>query len=783
MANQAPDSSGCLMLLLSDGTVLCKTINGRDRIGNMWNKLSPDVNGSYLNGSWSRACSMQDSRLYFSSQTLKNGKVYLAGGEYGTGKSLGEIYDPVSNTWTQLPATGNILSDACSAILEDGKILQASLSVFNKTLIFNPITSTYSNGPNTLGGHNESTWLKLADKSILFVNINSMSSERYIPALNQWTVDANVPSNLYDPYGSETGPGFMLPDGRLFFMGSLGNTAYYTPSGNNSPGTWAAGPNMPTGMGMPDAPGAMMNDGKIIFSCGPKPVSTASIFIAPTYFYEFDYLNNSFTALTAPGGGVTLADTAFNTTMLNLPDGNIMLSKWGLKNYYVHKPNGLPLAAGKPTINSVAQAGCSNTFALTGLLFNGICEGSSYGDDWQMNTNFPIVKLSSGSNVYYARTYNWNSTGLRRGLLPDTTLFTLPPNLPNGTYSLSVSANGNSSNPITFTFSPFPALTSPLLNADICSGTTFLYNAVVNMSNTTLVWTRNAVSGLSNAAISSPQTGNPNEVLINTGSIPKTAVYVYTLTNNSCITNFSVSVVVNIGSPLTVTGNTRICVYESTSLTASGANSYTWSNGALTNTSVISQLASSGYTVSGLNAYACVSSKQVTVTTKTSPTLSISGPSVICEGENGMLTANSDATNFLWSNASGGGSIAVSPTNTSSYSVTATNSLLCKSSASIQVQVQACLALTELESHLFDPEIYPNPFNDKLNISCVLKNDQVIYIKVFDTFGRLLKAEELVFVAGKNYRYLDLSALPAGVYLVMIGNNKELIKTKLIKEN
>ena len=71
MANQAPDSSGCLMLLLSDGTVLCKTTSGRDRIGNMWNKLSPDINGSYLNGSWSKVCAMQDSRLYFSSQTLK----------------------------------------------------------------------------------------------------------------------------------------------------------------------------------------------------------------------------------------------------------------------------------------------------------------------------------------------------------------------------------------------------------------------------------------------------------------------------------------------------------------------------------------------------------------------------------------------------------------------------------------------------------------------------------------------------------------------------------------
>ena len=66
-----------------------------------------------------------------------------------------------------------------------------------------------------------------------------------------------------------------------------------------------------------------------------------------------------------------------------------------------------------------------------------------------MATNYPIVRLTSGTNVYYARTSNWNSTGVARGNKSDTTTLTLPAALPSGTYSVEVVANGIASNPVT----------------------------------------------------------------------------------------------------------------------------------------------------------------------------------------------------------------------------------------------------------------------------------------------------------------------------------------------
>src|SRR5204862_2365758 len=123
------------------------------------------------------------------------------------------------------------------AILKGNKFLQQSKQ-------YDTACNTYNHAPSCIGFHNESSWIKLQDNSILMVDRGAQTSERYIPSMNQWIADANVPVALYDPYGLETGAALLLPDGRGFFIGSLGHTAYYTPSGNTSPGTWAAGPDI-----------------------------------------------------------------------------------------------------------------------------------------------------------------------------------------------------------------------------------------------------------------------------------------------------------------------------------------------------------------------------------------------------------------------------------------------------------------------------------------------------------------------------------------------------------
>src|SRR5438270_83895 len=96
LVNRAPGSVG-LLLLLSDGTVMAANnpagVVGLD-FGNAWSRLKPDAHGSYVNGSWNSAAPMHDSRLFYSSAVLRDGRVFVAGGEYGSGTATAEVYNP-----------------------------------------------------------------------------------------------------------------------------------------------------------------------------------------------------------------------------------------------------------------------------------------------------------------------------------------------------------------------------------------------------------------------------------------------------------------------------------------------------------------------------------------------------------------------------------------------------------------------------------------------------------------------------------------------------------------
>jgi hypothetical protein len=59
-------------------------------------------------------------------------------------------------------------------------------------------------------------------------------------------------------------------------------------------------------------------------------------------------------------------------------------------------------------VTSVTSNG-DGSFTLTGTRLTGISEGAAYGDDAEMSTNFPIVKLTNVTDgtVWYANSFNW----------------------------------------------------------------------------------------------------------------------------------------------------------------------------------------------------------------------------------------------------------------------------------------------------------------------------------------------------------------------------------------
>jgi hypothetical protein len=212
-------------------------------------------------------------------------------------------------------------------------------------------------------------------------------------------------------------------------------------------GTWIAGPLIPNGQFVSDAPAASMVNGKVLCVVSPGGAAYNS-----TGFYEYDPIANEFVETRAPGNIPTSNPTDFR--MLDLPDGNVLFGPGG-GQLYEYIPDSAPLAVGQPTIISVAT-NYYRSYHLTGMLFNGISEGAGYGDDAQMNSNYPLVRMTNNASgdVFYARTYNWSSTGVMTGTNIVSTEFMVPEDLPAGDYSLVVVANGNSSAPVPFSFAP-----------------------------------------------------------------------------------------------------------------------------------------------------------------------------------------------------------------------------------------------------------------------------------------------------------------------------------------
>src|SRR4029077_3213469 len=102
-----------------------------------------------------------------------------------------------------------------------------------------------------------------------------------------------------------------------------------------------------------------------------------------------------------------------------------------------------------PTITSVTQ-NLDGSWHLVGTGLNGISEGATYGDDLQMNSNYPLVRLTLGPTVRYARTHDWSGTSVMTGAATVSTEFDAD-TVPSGTYSLVVVANGIASDPVPFT--------------------------------------------------------------------------------------------------------------------------------------------------------------------------------------------------------------------------------------------------------------------------------------------------------------------------------------------
>lgn len=129
------------------------------------------------------------------------------------------------------------------------------------------------------------------------------------------------------------------------------------------------------------------------------------------------------------------------------------------------------------------------------------------------------------------------------------------------------------------------------------------------------------------------------------------------------------------------TGNTSVCQGNPTTLSGTGAVSYSWTGG-ITNGVAFTPGSSSSYTVTGTGSNGCTNTATANVTVNSNPTPSISGGTSFCG--NGTLDAGSYSS-YIWDDASTNETRTVSSSGT--YSVTVTNGSGCTGTASTTVTV------------------------------------------------------------------------------------------------
>jgi hypothetical protein len=459
-------------LLMTDGTVIAMAA-----CTGQWYKLTPDITGSYLNGTWTQIATMPSGYgpLFGGSGVLPDGRVIFEGGEYNDstqsgvcGKavwtSLGAIYDPVANTWTNVPqppfwttsAVSSVaaIGDAAGIVLDNGTYMQSaccytvsSSDPSGVSALFNPSTLTWT----TTGSGKRDPWdeegmAKLQNGNVLVVDANFgvaciNAAEIYNASSGTFsatgsTVDQEADcSNPGNSFSYELGPLVVRQDGSaVIFPGVLCSDVVNSNCGsqvsgfvvvpkidlyNVSSGTWSTLQTMPqilTAPGndnyyydMADAPAAVLPDGNVLIAVSPN----YQAFRSPTGFFE---LNFSSGTLTQVGDTADASSSgAYTQNFLLLPTGQVLgVSQGG--NIQIYTPlAGSPQPSWAPVITSAP--GCvspGKTYLVSGTQLNGLTEGTYYGDDVQAAVNFPIVRIvnNSTSNVYYAKTFNHSTRSI-----------------------------------------------------------------------------------------------------------------------------------------------------------------------------------------------------------------------------------------------------------------------------------------------------------------------------------------------------------------------------------
>jgi hypothetical protein len=737
---------------------------------NQWTWMKGGLNGSNLGGTYGSIGVPANSntpggRYYPTGWKDNSGNLWLFGGlGFPSNTNTGNLndlwmYSVTNNQWTWVKgpntsnsagswgtqgvaASGNIPSARARAV---GWVSSGDLYLFGGDVAFQY---------NDLWKYNISsgnwTWVKGTSTGNALGTYGTQGT----------AAASNVPGSRYSPAAWIDG------SGDLWMFGGVGQTGVsynvllsdmwkYNPSSNNW--TWMAGPSGGNNGGTYGTLG--------VGAAANNPGSR----VEPAAF-----------------GGGTMAIWMFagagyvTTTQGGLSD------LWKYDACTVSAPSNSTAAA-----NSTACAGSTTTLsAVNGTYTTQWFSSSSSTQVIGTGTNFITPPVgASGQITYYAGSFGCAPSSSRTAItITITSLPTITGNSGNlctgNTYTIIPS--GGINHTVTggsFVVSPLSTTSYTVYgnNSAGCVGQTVvnitsLASPTLNISGTHSLICRNesstlTITGANTYAWSS---GDNGSIVVVNPTVTTTYSVIGT-NSNGCVRNASFTVTVGSSSVNISATPTLVCDGQSATLTASGANTYSWSTNSSSPQIVVNPTIVTNYVVTGISSNGCTANASLTLIVDALPLAAVKNPEVLCNGGTATLTGYG-ASGYLWSGGGSSASMTVNPTSTTTYSLTGTSLNGCSKTLQLTLQVDNC-PLTGLAEQTLPANIFPNPSKGEFTIR--FNQPVSTTIRVHSISGTVIR--DINMNSGEVT--IDLTEVPAGVYVLsIIPSDGPIIRQKLLKD-
>jgi hypothetical protein len=164
---------------------------------------------------------------------------------------------------------------------------------------------------------------------------------------------------------------------------------------------------------------------------------------------------------------------------------------------------------------------------------------------------------------------------------------------------------------------------------------------------------------------------------------------------------------------------------------------------------------------------------------KTGVTATVSADQTICNNASATLTAGGGDF-YNWSSGATTASVTVNPSSTATYIVTVTSSNGCADTATVTVTVNTCNGIAGTQADALN--VYPNPFNDRINLDLISDREGTMYIHVYNVLGDEIYTADTHVISGNNYINIhNTNKWANGIYILKAEMGSISTTVRLVK--